>query len=81
VFFNDLMSNIEWFFTLHDNNKDGFLTKDEVLQLSESLLVCLFSRLDVPASFSYSFSGLKFIFRNEPGDHVCCFPFVLTFVF
>ncbi|GAA95389.1 uncharacterized protein L969DRAFT_44592 [Mixia osmundae IAM 14324] len=36
--FNDLMGNIEWFFTLHDNNKDGALTKDEVLQLSESLL-------------------------------------------
>lgn len=23
----------------HDNNKDGYLTKDEVIQLSESLLV------------------------------------------
>jgi len=38
VMFNDLMSNIEWFFTLHDKDKDGSLTKDEVLQLSESLL-------------------------------------------
>lgn len=37
--FNDLMENIEWFFNLHDKNKDGFLTKDEVLTLSESLLV------------------------------------------
>jgi len=37
--FNDLMGNINWLFTLHDNNKDGFLTKDEVLKLSESLLV------------------------------------------
>jgi hypothetical protein len=35
---NDLMGNIEWFFNLHDKNKDGFLTKDEVLTLSESLL-------------------------------------------
>jgi hypothetical protein len=43
VLFGDLMSNIEWFFVLHDNNKDGFLTKDEVLQLSESLLVCSLS--------------------------------------
>jgi Ca2+-binding EF-hand superfamily protein len=34
------MSNIEWFFNLHDKNKDGFLTKDEVLTVSESLLVC-----------------------------------------
>lgn len=33
------MEAIEWFFTLHDKDKDGFLTKDEVLQLSESLLV------------------------------------------
>lgn len=38
--FNDLMENIEWFFSLHDKNKDGYLTKDEVLTLSESLLVC-----------------------------------------
>lgn len=33
------MEAIEWFFSLHDKDKDGFLTKDEVLQLSESLLV------------------------------------------
>jgi Ca2+-binding EF-hand superfamily protein len=38
VLHNDLMGNIEWFFTLHDKNKDGFLTKDEVLTLSEALL-------------------------------------------
>ena len=44
VIFNDLMDNIEWFFNLHDKNKDGFLSKDEVLTVSESLLVCgLFS--------------------------------------
>ena len=40
------MDNIEWFFNLHDRNKDGFLTKDEVLTISESLLVCeLFYRM------------------------------------
>lgn len=39
VMFNDLMDNIEWFFNLHDKDKDGSLTKDELLQLSESLLV------------------------------------------
>lgn len=33
-----LMESIEWFFNLHDKNKDGYLTKDEVIQLSESLL-------------------------------------------
>lgn len=41
--FNDLMENIEWFFNLHDKNKDGFLTKDEVLTLSETFLVRLSS--------------------------------------
>ena len=39
VMFDDLMENIEWFFNLHDNDKDGSLTKDELLKLSESLLV------------------------------------------
>ena len=39
IMFNDLMDNIEWFFNLHDKNKDGFLSKDEVLTLSESFLV------------------------------------------
>lgn len=37
--FNDLMENIEWFFNLHDKDKDGSLTKDELLKVSESLLV------------------------------------------
>lgn len=41
VMFNDLMDNIEWFFNLHDKNKDGYLTKDEVLTLSESFLVSM----------------------------------------
>ncbi|KAH7105928.1 TBC-domain-containing protein [Auriculariales sp. MPI-PUGE-AT-0066] len=38
IMFSDLMSSIEWFFTLHDKDKDGYLTRDEVLTLSESLL-------------------------------------------
>lgn len=38
---NDLMGSISWLFSLHDDDNDGFLTKDEVLQLSESLLVGL----------------------------------------
>ena len=51
--FNDLMENIEWFFNLHDKNKDGFLTKDEVLTLSESFLVSCSSQRDAfPASES-----------------------------
>jgi len=45
VMFNDLMENIEWFFNLHDKNKDGYLTKDEVLTLSESFLVSEFRLL------------------------------------
>ncbi|KAM0755549.1 TBC-domain-containing protein [Meredithblackwellia eburnea MCA 4105] len=38
VLFNDLMSNLSWIFTVHDKDHDDYLTKDEVLQLSESLL-------------------------------------------
>ncbi|KAK4058097.1 hypothetical protein OIO90_000836 [Microbotryomycetes sp. JL221] len=38
VLFNDLMANIAWFFGVHDSDGDGYLTKDEVLQVSESLL-------------------------------------------
>ncbi|GJJ11457.1 hypothetical protein Clacol_005690 [Clathrus columnatus] len=38
IIFSDLMEAIEWFFNLHDKDKDGFMTKDEILQLSESLL-------------------------------------------
>ncbi|KAI8378414.1 rab-GTPase-TBC domain-containing protein [Blakeslea trispora] len=34
----DLNSQINLFFTLHDCDKDGFLSKDEILQLSETLL-------------------------------------------
>lgn len=55
--FNDLMENIEWFFNLHDKNKDGYLTKDEVLTLSESLLVrkkCVLSVHDLITSSSLS---------------------------
>jgi Ca2+-binding EF-hand superfamily protein len=39
--------NIKWFFNLHNKNKDGYLTKDEVLTLSESFLVSLSSFADV----------------------------------
>jgi hypothetical protein len=45
VMFNDLMENIEWYFNMHDKNKDGFLTKDEVLTLSESFLVGCISNI------------------------------------
>lgn len=41
VLFNDLMSSIAWLFDLHDGDRDGYLTKDELLKLSESLLVRL----------------------------------------
>jgi EF-hand domain len=69
VLSGDLMSNIEWFFALHDKNNDGYLTKDEVLQLSESLLVCLFLQRCIGVMLIPP--RLKFIFRDEPGDHVC----------
>ncbi|KAJ8296851.1 putative GTPase-activating protein [Rhodotorula toruloides] len=38
VLFNDLMLNVSWLFSLYDADKDGYLTKDEVLQVSEALL-------------------------------------------
>jgi hypothetical protein len=63
--FNDLMDNIEWFFNIHDKDKDGFLTKDEVLTLSETFLVsyftsfpflCVTGMLILPFISSYSAS-------------------------
>ncbi|GAA5937064.1 hypothetical protein JCM1841_002790 [Sporobolomyces salmonicolor] len=38
VLFNDLMSNLAWLFSIHDSDHDGYLTKDEILQVSEALL-------------------------------------------
>jgi len=62
--FSDLMESIEWFFNLHDKDKDGYLSKDEVLTLSESLLVSNSDRLldltvseTVPSSSSASKSA------------------------
>ena len=66
VMFNDLMSNIEWFFKLHDGDHDGSLTKDEVLQLSESLLVR--SSSPVKSSMESKLHCSQFIFRSEVGD-------------
>lgn len=34
----DLMATIGWFFAIHDRDADGKIDKDEVLQMSESLL-------------------------------------------
>ncbi|BGP45006.1 hypothetical protein JCM10450v2_000821 [Rhodotorula kratochvilovae] len=38
VLFNDLMQNVAWLFGLYDTDGDGYLTKDEILQVSEALL-------------------------------------------
>ncbi|GAA6062763.1 hypothetical protein JCM10212_005559 [Sporobolomyces blumeae] len=38
VLFNDLMMNLAWLFSIHDSDQDGYLTKDEILQVSEVLL-------------------------------------------
>ncbi|GAA5950368.1 hypothetical protein JCM3765_004522 [Sporobolomyces pararoseus] len=38
VLFNDLMTNLAWLFSIHDSDRDGYLTKDEILQVSEVLL-------------------------------------------
>ena len=66
ILFNDLMAMIEWMFDLHDGDKDGFLTKDEVLALSESLLVRPSLFAATPAGLTRTSS--QFIFRNERGD-------------
>jgi hypothetical protein len=68
--FNDLMENIEWFFNLHDKNKDGYLTKDEVLTLSESFLVCFLVKFlhDFISFFIRPPYSFQFIFRFEIGD-------------
>jgi len=64
--FNDLMDNIEWFFNLHDKNKDGYLTKDEVLTLSESFLVCIspLSSLALSHEIHSSYSVMKSVMHT-----------------
>lgn len=64
--FNGLMENIEWFFNLHDKNKDGYLTKDEVLVLSETWLVSAQAMhiLDCPGVFDalgFQYFGTPFV--------------------
>ncbi|GAA6000472.1 uncharacterized protein JCM10292_001531 [Rhodotorula paludigena] len=38
VLFNDLMQNVAWLFSIYDSDGDGYLSKDEILQVSEALL-------------------------------------------
>ncbi|KAK9763293.1 GTPase activating protein (GAP), variant 2 [Basidiobolus ranarum] len=38
IMFGDLMSQIQLFFHLHDANNDGLLSKEDILQMSESFL-------------------------------------------
>jgi hypothetical protein len=88
--FNDLMENIEWFFNLHDKNKDGLLTKDEVLTLSESFLVrsCLKTYEDeADGSYNSSYFGTRSAMRIwAPSAASCpmhsnmamrCFPLMM----
>ncbi|RIA94547.1 rab-GTPase-TBC domain-containing protein [Glomus cerebriforme] len=46
IIFGDLMSRIELFFNLHDSDKDGYLFKEEILQMSESFLFIFRNRQD-----------------------------------
>jgi Ca2+-binding EF-hand superfamily protein len=52
VLFNDLMQNVAWLFGIYDSDHDGYLTKDEILQVSEALLV----RLQLPSASTSSAS-------------------------
>ncbi|ORX88863.1 TBC-domain-containing protein, partial [Basidiobolus meristosporus CBS 931.73] len=38
IMFGDLMAQIQFFFHLHDEDEDGLLSKEDVLQMSESFL-------------------------------------------
>ncbi|KNE54335.1 hypothetical protein AMAG_17656 [Allomyces macrogynus ATCC 38327] len=38
VVFADLNARMEWFFRVHDTDKDGILSRDDLLRVSESLL-------------------------------------------
>ncbi|CAG8672834.1 4282_t:CDS:10 [Cetraspora pellucida] len=44
--FGDILSRIELFFNLHDSDKDGYLSKEEILQMSESFLFIFRFRKD-----------------------------------
>ncbi|CAG8750810.1 15161_t:CDS:2, partial [Racocetra persica] len=44
--FGDILSRIELFFNLHDSDKDGYLSKEEILQMSESFLFVFRFRKD-----------------------------------
>ncbi|EXX64682.1 Mdr1p [Rhizophagus irregularis DAOM 197198w] len=46
IIFGDLMSRIELFFNLHDSDLDGYLFKEEILQMSESFLFIFRNRND-----------------------------------
>lgn len=67
VLFNDLMQNVAWLFSIYDSDGDGYLSKDEILQVSEALLVRWSRRLCFP-HFADSTAVIQYIFRNEPGD-------------
>ncbi|GAA5899938.1 hypothetical protein JCM6882_007007 [Rhodosporidiobolus microsporus] len=38
VLFNEIVGNVAWLFNLYDADRDGYLTKDQILQVSEALL-------------------------------------------
>lgn len=59
MLFNDLMTNLAWLFAIHDSDRDGFLTKDEILQVSEVLLVSSFFTIIDLSSYSLSPRGLN----------------------
>ena len=46
IIFGDLLSRMELFFNLHDSDKDGYLFKEEILQMSESFLFIFRNRQD-----------------------------------
>ncbi|CAG8514123.1 8514_t:CDS:10 [Ambispora leptoticha] len=73
IVFGDLMSRMELFFQLHDYNKDGFLTKDEILQMSESFLYIFRTRKEDDSHLNAVSNFIKNAFQyadkiDEPSE-------------
>ncbi|KAJ3276647.1 hypothetical protein HDV01_004180 [Terramyces sp. JEL0728] len=64
---------LQMFFTLHDSDQDGKLTREDTIQLSESLLF-LFRKMQGDAPLSSVSALLNRAFASKPGD-----SFALTF--
>ncbi|CAG8486039.1 12791_t:CDS:10 [Acaulospora morrowiae] len=71
IVFGDIMSRMDLFFNLHDGDKDGFLKKEEILQMSESFLfIFRFRQDDGHLSSVSNFIKNAFEFSDLSGEVV-----------